>query len=60
MAPSFGNGREEGVLPFSLFSVFALPKDGAMLRCQINRLNKTDVKEPYSRYFQTHENIIVI
>jgi hypothetical protein len=30
---------------------FALPRDGAMLRCQINRLNKTDVKEPYTSVY---------
>ncbi len=31
-----------------LLPVLALPRDGAMPRCQINRLNKTDPKEPYT------------
>jgi hypothetical protein len=29
-------------------NIIALKKSRAMLRCQINRLNKTNVKEPYS------------
>jgi hypothetical protein len=39
-----GGGRPL-ILP--LLPVLALPRDGTMLRCQINRLNKTDPKEPY-------------
>jgi hypothetical protein len=40
-----GGGRPP-ILP--LLPVLTLPRDSAMLRCQINRLNKTDLKEPYT------------
>ncbi len=49
----FGLGEEgeweDALLPpiLPLLPVLALPRDGAMLRCQINRQNKTDPKEPY-------------
>jgi hypothetical protein len=38
------------ILP--LLPVLPSNKSRAMLRCQINRLNKTDVKEPYCSYLQ--------
>jgi hypothetical protein len=44
---------EDALLPpippiLPLLPVLVLPRDGTMLRCQINRLNKTDPKEPYT------------
>jgi hypothetical protein len=33
-----------------ILPVLALKKSRTMLRCQINRLNKTDPEEPYNRF----------